>query len=77
MVIYTLVPPELLIYDDSVKPQFKEIRIGEVALQIEDQKDGTAKVVRMISSNPQDYLDIKFQPGTVLNYTLLFESQTP
>ncbi|NLO88951.1 MAG: hypothetical protein GX088_01245 [Clostridia bacterium] len=77
MVIYTLVSPELLLYDDSVKPQFKEIKMGEVTLQIEDQKDGTAKVVRLISSNPQDYLNMRFQPGTVLNYTLLFESQMP
>ncbi|KUK10370.1 MAG: Uncharacterized protein XD50_1341 [Clostridia bacterium 41_269] len=76
MIFYTLIPTELLLFDDMVKPNFKEIKMGEASLVVEDQGDGTVKVVRLISSNPQDYLDDKFKPGTVMNYTLIFENQT-
>nr|WP_207754904.1 YlzJ-like family protein [Desulforadius tongensis] len=42
----------------------REINVGNATLVVEDKGFGRAQVVRLISTDPQDYLNPDFAPGT-------------
>jgi hypothetical protein len=44
-------------------PPVQEMAVEGGLLLVEPQQDGTATVVRLISGDPRDYLDPRFQPG--------------
>lgn len=46
-----------------------EIRQGSRVLQVDPQGDGTGAVRRLISSDPADYLDPRWQPGAIVPVT--------
>jgi len=48
----------------QVPPQ--ELWVEGRLLLVEPQEGGMARVIRLISGNPQDYLDPRFQPGTLI-----------
>lgn len=49
------------------EPAFREIRLSaERTLVVEDVDSETSRVVRLISTNPLDYLLEEFRPGTIL-----------
>lgn len=43
-----------------------EMPIGDRRLVVMPERDGTARVVRLISTNPADYLDARWQPGALV-----------
>ncbi|WP_353892034.1 YlzJ-like family protein [Proteinivorax hydrogeniformans] len=61
--------PEHALYDHSVEPkQLHEIHLeGNTILQTEKLEEGY-KVVRVISSDCQNYLNPLFQPGSIINF---------
>ena len=63
MVIYSPVPAEFLLSPPAEDRQFKEIPYGEARILTEVVGEGVCKVVRLISSNPEDYLNPDLQPG--------------
>ena len=67
MVIYTPVPLELLV-SSTDKQKFAEMQFGEAKLIIETAEDGSSKIHRVISTNPQDYLNPLLQPGSEVKY---------
>jgi len=72
-VLYTLAPIELVLAGiDQEGPQYQEIEIGEARLLVEQQSMDRCRVVRLISSNPMDYLRNEFQPGTELKFVPRF-----
>lgn len=42
-------------------------------LCVEPQEDGRYKLIQLLSTNPQDYLDPAFSPGAILPY---FDNQS-
>lgn len=54
---------------DSYQPKYSEIpwKNGGT-LMVEETGQNQAKVVRLISSNPADYLDPAVQPGCIIEY---------
>ncbi|HET7616246.1 MAG TPA: YlzJ-like family protein, partial [Bacillales bacterium] len=52
--------------EESVKKQ-KYMEFGGRHLLIEPVSDESYKVVRLVSSDPQDYLDTRYQPGNILS----------
>lgn len=66
MIYYSIVPPELVFSDESAqnKQQTQEVIVNGVAMVIEILGPTEAQVVRLLSPDPQHYLDARFQPGS-------------
>lgn len=75
MIIYTPVPIELLLSFSGGERDFKEIPYGEATIIAEVLAEGTCKVVRVISSNPDDYMNPDLQPGCEVSFKPVFGGQ--
>ncbi|KLU40403.1 MAG: hypothetical protein AA931_02040 [Peptococcaceae bacterium 1109] len=68
--LYTVIPVEDVLEGWEVDPpQTVDVMVGGVLLQVEPLSQFTGRVERVISSDPQVYLDPQFQPGSVLRWT--------
>ncbi|HHY37558.1 MAG TPA: hypothetical protein GX507_01300 [Clostridia bacterium] len=77
MILYTPIPEEVVLSSPGAlgvggavagkeERAFREIRLSVGrTLVVEDADSETSRVVRLISTNPSDYLLEGFQPGTV------------
>ncbi|MEW6623216.1 MAG: YlzJ-like family protein [Bacillota bacterium] len=66
MVLYTPLWMEEVLKDHDKLTKYKEINYKGIILQVEPSADGKYRVVRIISSNLEDYLNPNIQPGVVL-----------
>lgn len=68
--IYSVIPVEDILAGVEIDPvATRELTIGGLLMEVEPQGDFTAKIVRLISSNPQDYLLTDYQPGSLVRWT--------
>lgn len=69
MMLYTPMPLELVLAgSDDFHPVYEEISIRGRKVLVE-KKDAThASVVRLLSTNPSDFLDPTLFPGAVITY---------
>lgn len=73
--IHSIVPSEELFYDgwdQDIKP-LHDITVGGMTMQVQPLADGNARIVRLISANPNDYLNPAYMPGTTLRFSAIFE----
>lgn len=67
MILYTVVPIEDVLEGLEAEPAATaQVMRNGVLMEVEHCGDFEAKVVRIISSNPNDYLASHHQPGYVL-----------
>ncbi|MGD9154129.1 MAG: YlzJ-like family protein [Bacillota bacterium] len=72
MLLYTVIPEEVIFAvatETQGQPQTGpdiEIKMGDVSLLGQPLGDGRVRITRIISSNSQDYLNPKWQPGMIL-----------
>ncbi|MBM7854462.1 hypothetical protein JOC37_000835 [Desulfohalotomaculum tongense] len=66
MILYTPMQLELVLegLEEQSNANQREINVGNATLVVEDKGFGRAQVVRLISTDPQDYLNPDFAPGT-------------
>ncbi|PKM79905.1 MAG: hypothetical protein CVU89_16135 [Firmicutes bacterium HGW-Firmicutes-14] len=68
-IIYTPLPIEIVLEGiDKQGPEYQEIEVGGAKLLVEQQNMDSCRVVRLISTDPMDYLRDEFQPGTELKF---------
>jgi hypothetical protein len=69
MIIYTSMPLEL-VYEgyENFNPQYEEIVHNGVSMVIEPSGAYQGKIVRLLSSNPQDFLNPSHSPGSVIHF---------
>jgi hypothetical protein len=67
MLLYTVVPEEYIFAPDEVGPTTPaaevEVRIGTLSLIGEPLSNGRIRITRLCSTDAQDYLNPKWQPG--------------
>jgi len=70
MLLYTPLNLELVLegLEKMKKPKTRVVEIGGVPLILEDIRPGEGKVVRLLSTNPKDYLRSDFYPGAIIKY---------
>ncbi|UFJ42188.1 YlzJ-like family protein [Brevibacillus humidisoli] len=71
MIIHSVVPLELIFenYEQNGKQKLREIALGEgVKMLVEENGEYEGTVVRLISPNPQDYLNPRFAPGQKITF---------
>ena len=75
-IIYTPMPIELILEGiDKEGPQYQELEVGGAKLLVEQLNMDKCRVVRLISTNPADYLKNEFLPGTELKFIPQFSGQ--
>ncbi|MBU7005557.1 YlzJ-like family protein [Phosphitispora fastidiosa] len=71
--IYTPLPIEMVLEGiDRTGPQYQELEVQGVKLQVEQCGLDRCRIVRLISTNPMDYLKNEYQPGTELRFVPQF-----
>lgn len=70
MILYTPMQLELVVegLEEMKEPAARLVEIGGVPLIIEDTGPGEGKVVRLLSTDPQDYLLPALYPGAVIKF---------
>ncbi|MFC5448401.1 YlzJ-like family protein [Paenibacillus aestuarii] len=70
MIHYSIVPLEDIYQGmDSFAPNYMEITVQGVTMQVEPVGGFQARIVRLHSCNPQDYLNTRYAPGTMITYS--------
>lgn len=67
-VLYTPLAPEVVLAGmDNEMASYQELEVGGVKMLVEQAGPNQCRVVRLLSTNPRDYLREEFQPGTMVN----------
>ncbi len=53
---------------ENKTPEYRELNVGGAKLLVEPVGMDSCRVVRLISTNPADYLKDEFQPGSELRF---------
>jgi hypothetical protein len=67
-ILWTVMPAEEVFAEAQKPPLYKEVVIGGVLMQVEDISPAESRVVRIISTRPEDYLNASIQPGALVTY---------
>jgi hypothetical protein len=69
LLLYTLMPLETVLEGIDKKYEYKEIDVDGVTLVVESVGINQGKIVRLLSSDPQDYLNPSFSPGKIITFS--------
>ncbi|MBM7694772.1 hypothetical protein JOC77_004249 [Peribacillus deserti] len=70
MIIYTTVPQELIFHNEAEQPPIMmEIDYRGISLQVQCHSPFSFMVERILSTDPDHFLDPEVQPGTILRYS--------
>lgn len=70
MIIHSVVPMEI-IFENSEKvekQEIKEVSFGHATMLIEPINSFEGRIVRLISPDPQDYLNPRYAPGETITF---------
>lgn len=66
MILYTPLPLEYVLEGLEKERIYQEVEIDGVTMIVEKINEQESKIVKLISSNPFDYLNPSWQPGTII-----------
>ncbi len=69
--LYTIVPHEEIWgeLDQVDQQEYRDVTLNGCTMQIQPVDSATGKVIRLMSTNPADYLNPQFQPGSTVMLT--------
>jgi hypothetical protein len=77
MTLWTIVPEELIFADQNqMPPVYEEVDCYGQKVMAERLSPTQLRVVRLLSTNPADYLSNELQPGTIISYRPVIEAST-
>lgn len=67
MIIHSIMPIEQ-IFDgfDTEQSDIEEVTVNGLIMQVQSINSRQARIVRLMSSNPQDYLNPAYAPGQII-----------
>lgn len=70
MTLYTIIPMETVLagMDKVEQEEYVEVSINGVTMQIKPINAQQASIVRLLSGNPQDYLNPQYAPGRIIEF---------
>jgi hypothetical protein len=70
MIIYSVMPIERIFANTDHEPlEYQETEVNGVKMVVEPTPQRyEAKIVRLLSSDPQDFLDPKYTPGQTIHF---------
>ena len=66
MTLWTIVPEELILGQKPDMSPYEEIEFAGTKMLVEKIAAGQCRIVRLLSTDPADYLRSELQPGLVL-----------
>ncbi|OYD09504.1 YlzJ-like family protein [Paludifilum halophilum] len=64
MIYYSVIPAEQALVDaDTEQPDYREVEVEGVSMTVEMIGPSEGRIVRLLSPDPQHYLNPRFQPG--------------
>ncbi|MQR88771.1 hypothetical protein GFV16_23175 [Bacillus megaterium] len=69
MILYTMMPQELIFQQSYQQEQSqpKLINHNGIPVVVEENEQKQQQIVRILSTNPQDYLNENYYPGQILS----------
>lgn len=69
MILYTPMQLELVLdgFDTTIYPEYRDIEYQGVAMVVESAGFGKQKIVKLLSTNPFDYLKPELTPGNLID----------
>ncbi|MCC3357414.1 YlzJ-like family protein [Bacillus sp. REN16] len=69
MILYTMMPQELIYPQTETEDnQFKYINVNGVSLAVSPSQSGEYTIERVMSTNPQHFLDGRYSPGQKIRF---------
>ncbi|HMM21628.1 MAG TPA: YlzJ-like family protein [Selenomonadales bacterium] len=75
MILWTVMPLDLVLDGAEKMPACEEIDYGGLKIMVEKTSPVECRIVRLLSTNPQDFLRPDIQPGQVLAYRPVYEAR--
>ncbi|MEW6105685.1 MAG: YlzJ-like family protein [Bacillota bacterium] len=69
MILYTVLPLELVLEGIDRERTFTDVEINGITMTVEQVSANEAVIVRIISTDPQHFLDPALQPGSRVRLT--------
>ena len=66
MILWTIMPLELVFGQEELSNPYEEIEYANTKMMVEKVSENQCRVVRILSTDPQDYLRNDIQPGMIL-----------
>jgi len=73
MILWSIVPVEMVLGNVDIQPAYEEIEYNGMKCLVEKTSPTQCRVVRLLTTDPSDYLRTEFQPGTMLTYEPLLK----
>lgn len=69
MILWTPMQLELVFegLEDMCPPQYDQVYHRGVPLLVERTKNGRGRVARLLSTDPRDYLNLEYTPGSLID----------
>ncbi|WP_438448280.1 YlzJ-like family protein [Gorillibacterium sp. sgz5001074] len=69
MTIHSIIPEETIFEGyDTFQPQYMELSLNGISMQVEMVEGGQARIVRLLSCDANDYLNPAYAPGNLLEF---------
>lgn len=70
MIIYTPLPMEIVLEEtqSAPAPRFKKAFVGGIPVVVEETAPGRGRLVRLLSTDPFDYLNPALTPGREVSF---------
>jgi hypothetical protein len=71
MILYTIYDPNVIFKnsgsgDQQVNSSYSEMSVSGIMMQVSQTNNKDFRVERILSTNPADYLNPRFQPGSII-----------
>ncbi|SMO55447.1 YlzJ-like family protein [Melghirimyces algeriensis] len=64
MIYYSVIPAEAALHDPEQEPETQLVEVDGVPMMVEMDGPRAGRIQRLLSTDPQHYLDTRYQPGT-------------
>jgi hypothetical protein len=70
MILYTMMPHELIFpYEEDAQSRQIMINYEGIPLLVEQTSQQNLQIIRVLSSDPQHFMDERFYPGSKISFT--------
>jgi len=69
VILHSILPEELVMEGfDKSDYSFCDVKIDGISMQVEFVDNTRARIIRLYSNDPNDFLNPRYAPGTVIHY---------
>jgi len=69
MILWTVMPMEQVFDSKQNIPDFEEMEYLKIKVIVEKVAPNQYRIVRLITTDPMDYLKPEMQPGSIVNFS--------